>query len=114
MERVSVQRESWRRTPWKTGAKQRKKQRGGKRVGAAGTSRKAAVGHFDSGRRFPSCEDDSARSHQAEPIGGRNGGQPYGCRPARPSALCCHLRSEERRGGKECCRTGRSRSAPYH
>src|SRR3546814_3317512 len=80
MERVSVQRESWRRTPWKTGAKQRKKQRGGKRVGAAGTSRKAAVGHFDSGRRFPSCEDDSARSHQAEPIGGRNGGQPSGCR----------------------------------
>src|SRR3546814_12881033 len=66
----------------------------------------AAVSHCDQSRVLARSHGQRAESRRAYAAGGRG----PGLRGAMPGAY----RSEERRVGKECVSTWRSRWAPYH
>src|SRR3546814_18082492 len=57
-------------------------------------------------------EDSPPPSDDRRPPPGRVQRQPYPVRQPQPTACC--VRSDERRVGKECVSTCRSRWSPYH
>src|SRR3546814_5597825 len=60
------------------------------------------------------CSSDLHRLHRARHLEGVIDAAPCRCADRLRGAFLCGIRSEERRVGKECVSTCRSRWSPYH